>query len=89
MEEEIARSNHDEACMTITIRSNRTKNKEPVISIGACGKKQGDQKDAFVEDADDSELPEGTVVNELNEAVYVSNPCIYIRINGRLKKVCW
>ncbi len=89
MEEAKPKSQHDEACMTITIRSNRNKNKEPVISIGACGKKQDGEKDAFVEDADDSELPEGTVVNELNEAVYVSNPCIYIRINGRLKKVCW
>ncbi len=89
MEEAKPKSQHDEACMTITIRSNRNKNKEPVISIGACGKKDGGEIDAFVENAEENEL-KGTVVAELNEAVYVTeNTCVYIRINGRLKKVCW
>ncbi len=88
MEEEIARSNHDEACMTITIGCKRQGGK-PVISIGACGKKQGDVIDAIVEDASESELPANTKLEDIDTAIYVSNPCIYIRINGRLKKVCW
>ncbi len=92
---------HDDASMTITIRA-RKKGNDPIISIGAAGKRGDGSQATVIEDATlpDPSHPEypGELLDISNEvtkedvgkrAIVVTNPCIWINIGGTLYKICY
>jgi len=103
MEQEIMRKpfKHDEASMTITIRCNKN-GQDPIISIGATGKKKDKTPATVTENAtipepghEDYPGPlldlnkEITAEDVGKRAIVVTNPCVWINIAGMVFRVCW